>query len=51
MSTEIAKILKTGRNKDACLDVTQFYGGDKACVMLQLTQGFGVGIDEPGFIN
>ncbi len=56
MSTEIAKIEESGK-KGTTLNVTQFYGGDKYGVMLQLTQGFGgcpalkvSSKSEPGYI-
>lgn len=50
MSTEIATIKNSGRGNDD-LDVTEFWGGNKNGVMLQLTQGFGVALDKPGFIQ
>ena len=53
MSRELTVIKKTGK-KDTDLQVTQFYGGDKKGIMIQLTQGFGLLFgdnDEPGFIQ
>lgn len=50
MSTEIGKILNTGKNKNE-INLTSFDGGDKNGIMLQITQGFGGLPDEPGFIQ
>ena len=55
MTTEISIMFGTGRN-DNNLSLTQFYGGSKKGLMLQLTQGFGCSgfckdPDEPGFIQ
>jgi len=53
MSKEIASIKGTGQ-KNADLDVTEYYGGKDKGVMLQFTQGLaGIpGVDfEPGYIQ
>lgn len=50
MSTEREIIENTGR-KSVDLTVTEYWGGDKNGVMLQLTQGLGGGEDEPGYIQ
>ena len=49
MSTERTIIKGSGKRK-VDLHVTQF-SGDKKGKMLQLTQGFGLGMDNPGFIQ
>jgi hypothetical protein len=49
MSTELTIIKNTGKSR-VDLQVTEFSGGSKGR-MLQLTQGFGLGMDNPGFIQ
>ncbi len=49
MSTDIATIKNSGRNK-VDLEIIQYSGGPKG-IMLQLTQGFGSALDEPGYIQ
>ena len=51
MSTEIGLIKNSGKDGKADLDLTVFYGGDAKGEMIQLTQGFGIDLDEPGFIQ
>jgi hypothetical protein len=46
----MATIPHTGK-KDVELQITQFAGPIERGVMLQLTQGFGQALDEPGFIE
>lgn len=50
MSTELAMIKGTGK-MGSDLQVLQFAGGEIKGSMLQLTQGSGMTIDEPGFIQ
>ena len=49
MSIRITTIRGTGK-KDVDLDLEQFAGGKKG-LMIQVTQGTGLSIGEPGFIQ
>lgn len=50
MSKTLKTIRDTGRNKTD-MTISEFYGGEKNGSMMQVTQGFGRDIDEPGFIQ
>ena len=50
MSSEYSVIKQTGKKSQADLTLTTFSGGDDGA-MVQLTQGFGMAHDEPGFIQ
>jgi hypothetical protein len=50
MSTEIASIPNTSVT-GAELQVTEFFGGSARGRMLQLTQGLGLSLDTPGFVQ
>lgn len=49
MGTEIATIKNTGRFMESDLTIKQF--AHKNCLMVQLTQGFGLTPDDPKFIQ
>lgn len=53
MSTELNPIKDTGKNRDALMKLTEFFGGKRGGVMLQVTQGLGarINLDTPGFIQ
>ncbi len=51
MSTLLSKIKKTGLGGNRDLNVVQFWGGKKSGSMLQISQGLGLELNEPGFIH
>ena len=50
MANKIKTIKNTGKRKHE-LDITEFFGGKEKGEMIQITQGLGGDLDEPGFIQ
>ena len=49
MSADLCTIYNTGVSSNRALQITEFYSPNGSCI--QLTQGFGLSTDEPGFVQ